>query len=106
MRSLSNQIDNGPVIVSALNVIKRQVSQLSSAQTPTQQDSQNGSVSFSFQGVWTGELPKVTSRGYRQPISKPHPQFLRSLHSANTGGKLGAQEPRVRCLVGQASHCR
>jgi hypothetical protein len=106
MRCLSNQIDNGPVIFPALNVVKRQVGQLSSAQTATQQDSQNGSVSFPFQGVWVGELPEVTGLSHRQPIPKSHTQFLCSLHSADAGGKFRTQEPCVRCLVGQASHCR
>ena len=58
---LSNQINNGPVIFAALNMIKGQINQLTSAQSAPKQDSQDGSVPLSFQGVCVGKLPEATS---------------------------------------------
>jgi hypothetical protein len=91
MRCLSDQIDNGPVIVSALNVVKRQVSQLSSAQTATQQDSQNGSVSFSFQVSGLGSCQRlrasVTVNQFPSLIPNFFAPFTRRIPAASSGLK-------------------
>src|ERR1700678_2397001 len=65
---LSNEVNNGPVIFAALNVVKRQIDQLSSTQSTAEQHGKDGTIPLSFQRVCVRVLPEGAGLFNRQPI--------------------------------------
>src|ERR1700730_730100 len=105
VRTLPNQVHNGPVILPALDVVKHQINQFSATQTTTKQQSQDSAVPLAFKSVRVGKLPQRAGFFHREPIPKPHSQLFRSLHAPDAGSEFWAQESCVGCFIGQPSNC-
>jgi hypothetical protein len=56
MSALTEQVNNGPVIVSLLKVRQLQADQLGAPQAAAQQDGQNGMVSFALRFARVGSV--------------------------------------------------
>ena len=54
MPSLANQINDGPALLAALKAVQRQFRELAAAQTATEQDGQDGSITLSGQSLSIG----------------------------------------------------
>jgi hypothetical protein len=85
-----DQVDNGPMIFAALEMLDGQFSQLPPSQTATQQNRQYGSIPLPFHSLRIRQLPKHASLLCGQPIPQSAPESLRTFHPANAGGKIRA----------------
>ncbi len=61
-------------------------------------------ATFQSLNIWRVQHGSTLLGG--QPVAKPDTDASRSLHSRNTSGQLGAQQSRVRCLIGKPAHGR
>src|SRR6516164_7695982 len=104
--SFPDEVNNGPMVFVALNVVKCQVNEFFSPETTPKEYRKDGSVPFTLHGMRIGKLPKGSGFIHGQPISEPHAQFLCSLHSADAGGQIRAEEPRICRFIGESSDCR
>src|SRR6266568_2812187 len=102
--SLTQQIDNGPVILALLEMVESQTDCLMPPQSACQEQGQKGPIPFSFdtRAVWC--LPECRALFSRQPISKPHAQLLDAFDSANAGCEVRAKKAAVGCLIRKAAH--
>src|ERR1700733_11483185 len=69
MPSFTEQVNNGPVIVSLLKMGKLQADQLGTPQAAAQQDGQNGMISFAFCFAPVGSVEKRAPLSTREPVS-------------------------------------
>jgi hypothetical protein len=104
--AFSNQVNDGPVVFAALDVVQCQIDDFSSAESTPKKHCQDSSIPFPFDGVHIGKLPQGAAFLHSQPIPKPHAQLFRSLHSADACSQIWAQESRVCGLVGEPSDSR
>src|SRR5712692_5041671 len=72
MPRFSYEVNNCPMILTALNVFRGQINQLTATQSTAKQHSQNGTIPLTFESVCIGELPQGTGFFHRQPIPEPH----------------------------------
>ena len=104
MTALSDEIDNGPVLFSLLQVGEVQLNGFMPPQAAGEQHSQKGAVPFALQSLRIGRLPEGFALFGCQPVSQAHSQFLDALHSPDTGGKVGAQKTAIGGFVSEPSH--
>jgi hypothetical protein len=76
-----------------------QISQLTSAESTSQQDGEDRSVTFAFERIWIWRLPEATSLISGEPVSEPHAQLLDTFHTPNASGQLGAEQARISSFV-------
>jgi hypothetical protein len=55
--SFPDQINDGPMVFSALNMVKGQINEFSSTQPTPQENRQDGSISFTVHAVHVRKLP-------------------------------------------------
>jgi len=91
MTALSDKIDDCPPILAPMKVIETEIGQFTSPETATEQDSDDGSVTFALEGFGIRGLPQVPSFLYRQPISQANTEFLDSSHASDARGELWAK---------------
>src|SRR6516225_707859 len=103
--SFPDEVNNGPVVFAPLNMVKGQINEFFSTETTPKEYREDGSIPFSFHGVHIGKLPKESGFIHGQPISKPHAQFLCSLHSTDAGGQIRTEESRICRFIGEPSDC-
>ena len=70
--SLSDEINNGPMIFPPLNVVEVQIDELSSPKTTTEKHCRNSAIPRAFHTVHAGKLPQRAGFFYGQPIPKSH----------------------------------
>jgi hypothetical protein len=99
MPAFTHQIDNRPVFLSLLKMLKVQISQFPSAQAAAKQDRENGAVPLAFECVGIGRLPEPTRLVCREPVSKPHAEFLHTLHATDAGREFRAKQAGICRLV-------
>ena len=68
MSGLPNEVNDGLMIFPALNVVRRQINQLSSTQSTAEQHGKDGTIPLSFQRVCVRDLPEGAGLFNRQPI--------------------------------------
>ena len=56
--ALTNKVHDGPMIFPTLNVVKHQISQLSTTQTTTKQHCQDSAIPLALKSVHVGKLPQ------------------------------------------------
>jgi hypothetical protein len=81
MTSFSEQVNNGPVIVSLLKVRQLQTDQLGTPQAAAQQDGKNGMVSFALRFGPVGRVEKPPALSAGEPIAEAGTKLLRAFHS-------------------------
>ena len=69
-----------------------QVGQLAAAESAAQQHGENRTVAHSFERVRNRRLPQATGFLGREPVPKPHPQFLGTFHTPDTGGEFRTEQ--------------
>jgi len=104
--SFPDQINDGPMIFSPLNMVKGQINEFSSTQPTPQKNRQDGSIPFTLNAVHVRKLPQGARLIHGQPIPKSHSQFFCSFHATDAGSKFWAQESRIGRLVGKSSDGR
>ena len=99
MATLSDQVNNGPVIFSLLKMIHTEVDEFGSTQSATQQDRQHCMVALpsNLFDVWGVQERFGLFCG--EPISESDAHLFCSFDPANTSRQLGAQKSRVGCFV-------
>src|SRR6516165_10598770 len=73
--SLTDKDNNGPMVFSALDMIKGQINEFFSTETTSQEYRKDGSIPFTLR---CPDWEVATGSGFvhGQPISESHPQFL------------------------------
>src|SRR6266481_2240444 len=101
--SFSYEVNDGPVVLSALNMIEAQVNEFFSTEPTPQENRQDGSISLTLHAVHVWKLPQGAGFLYGQPISKPHSELFCSLHATDPRSQIGAKQSSVRRLIGESS---
>ena len=81
MTTLTEQVDDGPVIVSLLKVRQLQTDQLGTPQATAQQEGQDGMISFAFRFASIRGLKKPAPLSAGEPIAEAGTKLLRAFHS-------------------------
>jgi hypothetical protein len=81
MATLTEQVNDCPVVVSLLKLRQLQTDQLGTPQATTQQESQDGMISFAFRVTSIGGLKKPAPLSTGKPVSEPGSQSLRPLRA-------------------------
>jgi hypothetical protein len=102
--SLADQINNGPMLFALLELIQSQRYGFVPPQAAREQQCEQSSVTFSFQSLMIGGLPKCLALLRSQPIAEAHSQFLHAFDTANTSRQIGAEQTAVGGLVGKPAH--
>ena len=106
MTTLTEQVDDGPVIVSLLKVRQLQTDQLGTPQAAAQQEGQNGMISFALRSASVGGVEKPAPLSAGEPVADPGTKLLRAFHPPDARCKVGTEQAIVGSLVGQSAHCR
>ena len=104
MTTFADQVDDGPVLLSLLQMLHRQVNQFRPPQTATEQQRQHRKVSLAPDRASGRNAEKRFPLICGQPVSEPDPEFLGSLYSANAGGKLRAEQTTISSFVSEATN--
>jgi hypothetical protein len=104
MPPFAHQVNNRPVFLSLLKMHEVQISQFPSSQAAAKQDGENRAIPLAFECIGIRRLPKPARLICRKPVSKPHAEFLDTLHATNSGRELRAKQTGVCCFVRQPSH--
>src|SRR5450631_1439197 len=91
MTALTEQVNDGPVIVSLLKVRQLQTDQLGTPQATAQQEGQDGMISFPFRVASIRGLKKPASLSAGKPIPEPGSKFLRTFDAPNTCCEAGTE---------------
>jgi hypothetical protein len=75
------KVDDGPVLLSSLQVHEIQISQFTPSQTTAEQNGEDRPIPFALESVDSWRLPKPTGLVSGKPISKPHTQLLHAFDS-------------------------
>ena len=81
--SLADQVDNGPMIFTALNVNKIEIGELPTTQSAAQQNGQDRSVACPPQIPRIRKLPESPRLVLSQPISEANADLLGAFHATN-----------------------
>src|SRR5208282_508123 len=83
--SFADQINNCPMLFALLEMIQCQSHSFMPPQPTREKQCEQGPVTFSFQSLTIGCLPKRIALLCRQPVPEPDAQFLDSFDATNTG---------------------
>ena len=93
MTSFSEQVNNGPVIVSLLKVRQLQTDHLAPPQAAAQQDGENGMVSLALRVGLVGRVEKPAPLSAGEPIAEAGTKLLRAFHTPDTAARSGLSNP-------------
>jgi hypothetical protein len=82
-----------------LQMLEVQISQFPPSQSAAKQDRENCAVPFAFEVVGVRSLRKPARLLCREPVSKPHAEFLDILHATDAGRELRAEQTGICRLV-------
>jgi hypothetical protein len=103
MATFSDQIHDGPVLFPSLHLLELQISQLTPAQTASEQDGENGTVALAFKSFWIRGLPESATLLGREPVPQPHTQLPDALHTTDAGCGFWTEQSSVGSFVGETS---
>jgi hypothetical protein len=104
MATFADQVYDGPVLLSLLQVFHRQVNQFRPSQTTTEQQCQHRKVSLAPDRASGRNVEKRLSLLRSKPVSDPDSELFWTLNSANAGGKLWAEQTAISRFVRQAAN--
>jgi hypothetical protein len=90
MPGFSCQVNYGPVILTALNIVQLQCSNLATAQPTGQKEREDRLVPFSFQCFGIGQFPQRAGLFGEKPIPETNAEFLRTFHAPDSSRLLWA----------------
>ncbi|NWF84665.1 MAG: hypothetical protein HXY18_12635 [Bryobacteraceae bacterium] len=99
MAALANQIDDGPVILPALEMSNFQFRRLFPAQPATQQCPEQRSIPFAFERSRVRYLPERSCLFVYQPVAKANSEVLRPSDSADSGSQIRTQQAGIGSFV-------
>ncbi len=91
MAALPYQVDNRPVVLASLEVIKGQLGEFTMAKSTAQQNGEQCSIALSLEGVAPWRLPKGAGLVGSQPVAESDAQFLCSPDPTYARGKFRAE---------------
>jgi hypothetical protein len=102
--SLSDQINDRPVLFALLKVIQSQRYGFVPPQPAGEQQCQQCAVAFSFQSLMVGCLPKNMTLLRCEPVPETHAQLLDAFHPANASGGIGTEQTAVGSFVCESAY--
>ena len=102
MSCFTCQIDNGPVFLPLFQMFESQTNFFVPAQTAGKQQRQQRTISLALQVFIVWGLPECKALLHGKPVAETDSEVSHAFYSANPSGQIGAQEARVRCLIGEA----
>src|SRR5215472_9349309 len=103
--SFPDEVNNGPMVFPALNMVQGQINQFFSTETTPKEYRKDSSIPFSLHRLQVGKLPEGSGFIHSQPISQSHAQFLCSLHATNASSQIRTEEPGIGRFIGESSDC-
>jgi len=102
---LANEVHDGPMVFSLLQVFHFQIRCLVSPQSAREEKRQQGAVTFPLHLGVIRTLLQRASLLSREPVSHSDAILLQTLHPPNPGGQIGAEQTTICGLVGQPPNC-
>jgi hypothetical protein len=104
--ALADQIGYDPVFFSLLDGLQRERQQFASAQATADEHGEHRMVAQRARRGWLRVFQQPPALLGRQPVPEPDPETPNALHAPDAGGQFGAQETRIRRLVGDPANGR
>jgi hypothetical protein len=104
MTRLANQIDDGPMVFSLLQVFDPEAGGLMPPQSASQEKRQQGTITFAFHSCLVRTLPQRASLLIGQPVSHPHAILLQILDTPNPRRQIGTEQTAICGFVSQPPH--
>ena len=79
---------------------------LATAQTATEQNSQDRSITLSGKSLFIGRLPERRRLARCKPVAQTRAKLADTFNAMDAGGQFRAQQSAVCCLVRQPSYGR
>src|SRR5947209_18640190 len=99
MPGLADQINDGPVILPALEMRDIQFCRLFPAQPATQEQPEQCSASLCRERIRVRHQPERSCLVGREPVTKTNAEVFRSLDSTDASSEVGAEQAGISCLV-------
>jgi hypothetical protein len=98
---LSEQVNDSPVIVPALEMFEGKLSSFRPPQPAPKQDCKYGAIPLADQhiSIWAPKHFFCLSRA--EPVNQPHAQTLRALDAPNARGQVRAEQSNIGRFVGE-----
>ena len=104
--ALADHIDDGPVILSPLEMSNVQFCGLLPAQPATQKEPEQCSVSLALQRIWVRHLPERSCLVGGKPVTKTDAEVLRPFDSADASREIWAEQTGIGSFVCETSDRR
>lgn len=104
MSGLALEIDDGPVSLSLFEMFEPQSNCLVPAQTSSNQQRKKSAISLALELFAVWRLPECDALLNSQPVAQPHAEIPDTFDAANPSSKIGAQQNRICCLIGEPPH--
>jgi len=101
MPGFANEVHDGPMFLSLLQVFGSQFRGLVSPQSASQQKGQDGPVTFALHPSRVGSLPKRAGLLSRKSVSQANTILLHASYAPNSGGQIGAEQATIGGLISQ-----
>ena len=86
----AEKVDNGPMVLPLLEMIKPQTDSLMPPKTAGKEKSQESPIPLSFNAIAIRRLPERMALLGGQPVSQADPELLYALDPPDTGCQIGA----------------
>jgi hypothetical protein len=106
MPGFTDQINDRPVVLSALKVSDIQFCGLFPAPPATQEKCQQCSVPLALQRIWVRHLPERSCLVGGEPVTESDAEVLRPFDSADAGSEIRAEQTSIGGFVGETSNRR
>ena len=99
MPPLADQINDGPVVVSGLEMCNVQFCCLFPAQPATQEDAEKRPVSFAFQRIRVRHLPERSCLVGGEPVTETNAEVFRAFDPPDASSEIRAEQSGISGLV-------
>ena len=106
MSGLADQINDRPMILPALKMSDIQLRRLFSAQTATQEEPEQCSVSLAFQRIRVRHLPEGSCLVDGEPVAKSDAEILWPLNPTDAGSEIRAEQTGIGGFIRATSDRR
>ncbi len=106
MAAFADQVDNGPVPLTSLDVLYLKRGKFGAAQSAADQYGDHGTISLGPEIVTRNAAQQRGALLQGQPVSRPVAELLSALHAPDSCGQFGAEQAAIGGFVGEPTHRR
>ena len=102
MAALADQVNDGPMILAALEMRNVEFCRLFPAQPATQEDREQCWISLALERIRVRHLPQRCCLIGGEPVTKTNAEVLRPFESPDAGSKIRAEQAGISSFVCEA----